>query len=108
MTEPTNAELARRFDDSARRTEDQARATNGRLDELIKEIRADRQEARTTYVQKIVYDAHREADDRRISDIEDDQEKTTTFRRQTILALTGTGLGVLVTIVLFVITQVTK
>ena len=108
MTDPTLGELVRRIEESERRRDESTRDTNKRLDELIKEIRQERQEARTTYVQQAVYAAHREADHRRLGEIEDEQEATATFRRQSILSLTGVALGLLVTIVLFVIAQVTR
>ena len=82
--QPTLGEIIRRLDETSRR-----------LDDVTARVEAQQQRMEDRYVAKGEYMSDRRGDERRFSEIEDDLEKASAFRRQV-------GAGVLIAVFGFV------
>lgn len=91
MSEPTLGEVLWRLNDVA-----------NQLTKLAVELKADREAAALIYVRKDVYSEWREAMAHRVKDLEDEQEKSDSFRRQIIVGLILAAASAVISLVLTV------
>jgi hypothetical protein len=108
VTEPTLAEVVRRFEDATKRL-------SGEMAELTREMREERRTNEQTYLRKDVYEANRHATIRDIADVRGDVEELKKasesdrgWRRQASLTLAIAAGGWLVSIAVAVFALLTR
>ena len=108
LSEPTLNEVVRRFEEATQRL-------SGEMADLTRELREERRVTEATYLRKDVYEAHRAANERELSDLRDGVDELTeqrkvdqTWKRQQSLTLGVAVGGWLLTIALFLFTLVAR